>query len=102
MARAAIPVAIEATNAASPGVRITGARVIELVAYHARDGLPAVARLLADPVTAVRVAALEALCECGANASPYRDAVAALVTRGETEEERLSATDALANIDTVE
>jgi HEAT repeat protein len=97
VATAALPHARRALADLNPEIRITGARAIELFAIDAGDAVADLAQALVDPVAAVRLAALEALCEVGAGAAPVAAQIAERLTDAPTPEERAAAADALGN-----
>jgi HEAT repeat protein len=100
VARAALPHAMRALGDPDPGVRVTGIRAIELFATDAGEAVFDLVRAAVDPVEAVRLAALEALCELGTGAAPAALQVAERLAHAPTPEERSAAAAALGNAST--
>jgi len=82
-----------------PEIRVTGVRAIELFAADGEEAVPDLARLLEDSVGAVRLAALEALCEFGGAAAPVVPQVAQRLLHASSPDERCAAADCLGNAD---
>lgn len=99
VARSALPHAKRALTDLDPEVRAAGARAVELFASDGEELIPDLARLLEDPAAAVRLAALDALCEFGATASPAVPQVTERLIRAPTPDERRAAADCLGNAD---
>lgn len=99
VARSAIPYATRALLDGDPGVRVTGARALELLAADADEAIPDLAALLTDPEAEARVAALSALGEFGPSAAPAAAQVAARLAHGPTPLERALAADVLSSLD---
>lgn len=97
VARMALPHAKHALADPDPGVRVAGARAIELFAGDAGEAITELATTIVDPSLPVRLAALEALCEAGEGAAVVAEALADRLANAATAEERSAAAVALGN-----
>jgi hypothetical protein len=98
VARLVLPFACQALTAEPPGVRVTAAHVIALLAIDADSVLPQLVRAIVDADVAVRIAALDALGEFGDQAMPYTALIAERCAAASTEEERVAAASLLENL----
>lgn len=99
VARSALRHARQALVDPDPEIRVTGARAIELFAGDGQELVSDLTRSLEDPVGAVRLAALDALCEFGPAASLAVPKVAERLLEAPNPDERCAAADCLGNAD---
>jgi hypothetical protein len=97
IASMALPPAMNALRDPDPGVRVTGARAIRLLASDGGAAIPSLMAALADHAVEVRLEVLGSLGEFGVAAAAAQP-VGERLARGATVEERASAAYTLGNL----